>query len=440
MSLTAPFPYYGGKSRIAKAVWRELGDVTVYVEPFAGSLAVLLASEPHAREIVTDTDGHIPNFWRALRSDPEAVAYFADYPTFHHDLRARHIWLIRWAAEYSGMLSEDPDWYCPKAAGWWAWGQSNWIGGQWCRRFSDSRPRVKAAGGQGTQAQRVSTPHDRRPLVAATGGGKGVSVQRTEQVVWDKRPYVQDRGGGRGTQVQRSGLMPLDDQIPKVNDHGGAVGVSAQRETPAIPDQIPLVGIRAGGSGVQAQRLLIPLDEQVPALMPTTGGRGVQAQREELDGSIGTGDRLIPWFEALGQGLARVVVLNRSWESAVTPTLLMHTPTAPKPPVGIFMDPPYRTTHRQKDLYQSDMDGESDDIAAAAYEWAVQHGETYRIAFCCHQKDFPVPEGWRSSMSTFGGISREDRRAENLDMVMFSPACVGDQEDTEGQLAMGGLG
>ena len=41
--LSAPFPYYGGKARIAESVWRELGDVTVYAEPFAGSLAVLLA-------------------------------------------------------------------------------------------------------------------------------------------------------------------------------------------------------------------------------------------------------------------------------------------------------------------------------------------------------------------------------------------------------------
>ena len=76
-SLGAPFPYYGGKARLADAVWRELGDVTVYAEPFAGSLAVLLASEPHRREIVCDTDGHIVNFWRALRNDPDGVAFHA---------------------------------------------------------------------------------------------------------------------------------------------------------------------------------------------------------------------------------------------------------------------------------------------------------------------------------------------------------------------------
>jgi site-specific DNA-adenine methylase len=43
MKLKAPFPYFGGKSRIAAEVWRRFGDVKTYVEPFCGSCAVLLA-------------------------------------------------------------------------------------------------------------------------------------------------------------------------------------------------------------------------------------------------------------------------------------------------------------------------------------------------------------------------------------------------------------
>ncbi len=42
--LKAPFPWFGGKSRAAELIWSRLGDVSNYVEPFAGSLAVLLAS------------------------------------------------------------------------------------------------------------------------------------------------------------------------------------------------------------------------------------------------------------------------------------------------------------------------------------------------------------------------------------------------------------
>lgn len=41
--LTAPFPYFGGKRRAAPIIWRELGDPAGYVEPFAGSAAILLA-------------------------------------------------------------------------------------------------------------------------------------------------------------------------------------------------------------------------------------------------------------------------------------------------------------------------------------------------------------------------------------------------------------
>ena len=43
IELAAPFPYFGGKRRAATSVWRELGDPGGYVEPFAGSAAVLLA-------------------------------------------------------------------------------------------------------------------------------------------------------------------------------------------------------------------------------------------------------------------------------------------------------------------------------------------------------------------------------------------------------------
>lgn len=40
--IKAPFPWFGGKSRAAPLVWQALGDVKNFVEPFAGSLAVLL--------------------------------------------------------------------------------------------------------------------------------------------------------------------------------------------------------------------------------------------------------------------------------------------------------------------------------------------------------------------------------------------------------------
>ncbi len=80
--LRAPFPYFGGKSKIAGDVWARLGDVHTYVEPFAGSLAVLLA-RPSAhswwqrRETVGDASGMVVNFYRAVSVDPDAVAAYA---------------------------------------------------------------------------------------------------------------------------------------------------------------------------------------------------------------------------------------------------------------------------------------------------------------------------------------------------------------------------
>lgn len=44
--LKAPFPWFGGKSKIANEVWRRFGDVPNYVEPFFGSGAVLLGRPP----------------------------------------------------------------------------------------------------------------------------------------------------------------------------------------------------------------------------------------------------------------------------------------------------------------------------------------------------------------------------------------------------------
>lgn len=45
-TLAAPFPYFGGKRRAAPIIWGALGDPSGYVEPFAGSAAVLLARRP----------------------------------------------------------------------------------------------------------------------------------------------------------------------------------------------------------------------------------------------------------------------------------------------------------------------------------------------------------------------------------------------------------
>ncbi|MPZ66778.1 MAG: hypothetical protein GEU83_15145 [Pseudonocardiaceae bacterium] len=65
-----PFAYFGGKTLLAPKVVRLLPDHEHYVEPFAGSLAVLLAKPPTGMETVNDLDGDLMTFWRVLRDRP----------------------------------------------------------------------------------------------------------------------------------------------------------------------------------------------------------------------------------------------------------------------------------------------------------------------------------------------------------------------------------
>jgi hypothetical protein len=74
--IAAPFPYFGGKRRAAPSVWRELGDPSGYVEPFAGSAAVLLARprfDGRRVETINDADGWLINMWRAIQLRPSEV-------------------------------------------------------------------------------------------------------------------------------------------------------------------------------------------------------------------------------------------------------------------------------------------------------------------------------------------------------------------------------
>ena len=232
-----------------------------------------------------------------MKYDPDGLAWEADYPTIHQDLTARHRWLMEWSRENAGRLSQDPEYYNLRAAGWWGWGASSWLGSGWCLIDEEKRPKV-----------------------------------------------------------------------------------------------------------------------------PDGGGQGLQAQRVELPGEVGTGERLTPWFRALARRLSRVVVLNRDWKSAVTPTVLQEHRKQART-VGIFLDPPYRTGSRKQTLYESDLEGTSDGTAQETWEWARFMGERYRIAYACREGDVEPPRSWETLRMEFGGVKDPERR-ETLDMLAFSPACI----------------
>jgi DNA adenine methylase len=144
--MKAPFPYFGGKSKVSKTVWSRFGNIPNYIEPFAGSLAVLLGRPTAPKtETINDADCYLSNFWRSLSSDPEGLAREADWPVNEADLLARHKWLIA-QKEFRDRMRTDPFYYDLKIAGWWVWGLCSWIGQDWCYSESEQLPHLGNAG------------------------------------------------------------------------------------------------------------------------------------------------------------------------------------------------------------------------------------------------------------------------------------------------------
>lgn len=357
--LKAPFPWAGGKSRWSDEVWSRFGPCDAYLEPFAGSLAMLLRNPwPCDREIVVDKFAHLPNFWRAIQRDPLEVAKWADYPSSHMDLHARHVWLVKWNAENHDRLWSDADFYDAKAAGWYAWGVSNWIGSDF--------------------ATMEIVPDKVQNI------GRGLNAEAPE--VFDKRPLI--HGGRKAT----------------------GIGVQQQNQLQDVPDKVPVVVNGASGD---------------------SGGSGVQYMAKQNvpftdEGMPFDGTRLQPWLLALHNRIKRAYVIHRDWQLGVTKTMrLAHSDKAKN--VAIFLDPPYRTDqgNRSDNIYASDRKGESTDAAVQSYEWAVEHGreERLRIAYCCRDGDFPVPDGWSSTIRDFSGVRDRERRKKHKEAVFFSPGC-----------------
>ena len=132
LPLAAPFPYFGGKRRAAPLIWKALGDPSGYVEPFAGSAAVLLARPPfngRRTETLNDADGWLVNTWRAIGLKPDEVAAAAFGPVTEIDYHARLAWLNE--RRNDGLVSwleGDPLNCDARAAGWWLYVMACGIG------------------------------------------------------------------------------------------------------------------------------------------------------------------------------------------------------------------------------------------------------------------------------------------------------------------------
>jgi hypothetical protein len=187
--LKSPFPYFGGKRKVAEIVWSRFGKIANYVEPFFGSGAVLLNRPGElSTETINDKDGLVSNFWRALKTDPDAVAFHADWPVNENDLHARHAWLVGRKDSLQSKLEGDPDFFDVKVAGWWVWGMACWIGGRFCNgsgpwrvvEKDGIRQLVHLSGGNGVKRNRVhlSGGNGVNRQLVHLGGSRGVCTRQ----------------------------------------------------------------------------------------------------------------------------------------------------------------------------------------------------------------------------------------------------------------------
>lgn len=72
--MRAIFKYPGSKWSMAEQIVRYIPEHHSYLEPFAGSLAVLFNKPRSNIETVNDLDGNVVNLFKQIRTDPERLA------------------------------------------------------------------------------------------------------------------------------------------------------------------------------------------------------------------------------------------------------------------------------------------------------------------------------------------------------------------------------
>ena len=289
------FPYYGNKRLFADEVWKRFGNPMYYSEPFAGSLSVLLRRpelppKNEYKEIINDLSGTICNAWRSIQAEPEVVSENLTWPSNGFDLQARNTAVLKWVQKDSKRLLEDPEYYDPKIAGYWLWGQCN--------------------------------------VMNCTFG------------VRDKA--YQGFGGGRFRLCKTQYLRKTYAECLDIN---------------------------------------------------------------------------LKFLHEVSERIKHAEVCAVDWKRCTAPAFLLGRSGAEDG--AAFLDPPYKSEKRSTNLYIKEE--QSDLVAAESYKWAVANGDKIKVAYCCHEGDFEVPDGWASLKRDFPSIQRK-RTA--VDLIMFSPKCI----------------
>lgn len=188
-ALKAPFPWFGGKTRVAVEVWKQLGGegqdaCRHYIEPFLGSAAVLLARPGGAGhlETVNDADGFLVNLWRALRSAPQKLTEAVVGPVSEVDTHARHLVLLERKNYLVQHLLSDPYAFDIELAAWWLIGQCATIGGKWC--LSKGPWGRLEDGTFGRVPPGHTGPRLGRQLPSIAGHGNGYNAQGANAPAW----------------------------------------------------------------------------------------------------------------------------------------------------------------------------------------------------------------------------------------------------------------
>lgn len=77
-ALKSPIQYFGAKQQIAEKLVDLMPAHQGYIEPYSGSLSVLLAKPLAKIEVVNDLDHRLMTFWRVLRDRPDELLHVAE--------------------------------------------------------------------------------------------------------------------------------------------------------------------------------------------------------------------------------------------------------------------------------------------------------------------------------------------------------------------------
>jgi hypothetical protein len=238
MVVKAPFPYFGNKITMAQELWWRFGAVENYVSPFCGSLGVELNAPYPVMMTLNDKDGLLVNFYRAVKDDPDTVAYYLDHPVSEIDLFSRHVYLVNAREQLTAQLEADPEWYDAKAGAWWAWGMCSWIGTGWCS--GDGPWSIDADGNrinirEITDSEAVGVNRQMRHLtdagtgvnrqMPALGDRKTPNLGNAGKGVNRKLPSLGDEARGYHTEGVRRKISALSDAENLVNQPVYTAGV-----------------------------------------------------------------------------------------------------------------------------------------------------------------------------------------------------------------------